>query len=156
MIKHAHANATPALVIGWLADLSETHLVAAILPPGTVGDGGEFLKIAQADNVTAGRPPVTHWHACDLTIPPLPMVKPDADDVKAQMVARLNEALCNNTESLSSRMDAVLDLCVMADEEEPSQEDWGMLCGAPLMGAGHQDGVERRTDIATGTIIGGG
>jgi len=84
--------------------------------------GVYYLSLAAGENLFP-------WFAEQrLTIHPLPLVQPDAEDVKAQMVTRLNQAVRDDTESLSSRMDAARDVCAMADEEEFSQDDWGTLC----------------------------
>ncbi|MCK4323389.1 MAG: hypothetical protein KAW89_02585, partial [Armatimonadetes bacterium] len=97
-----------------------------------------YLSLAAGENLFP-------WFAeRGITVHPLPLVKPDAEDVKTQIVARLNEALRDDTESLSSRVDAARNLCTMADEEEFSQDDWGALYAA-LKLAKHGD---KRADKA--------
>ncbi|UCH36076.1 MAG: GNAT family N-acetyltransferase [Armatimonadota bacterium] len=65
-----------------------------------------------------------------VTVHPLPVVKPDAKDIEARMAARLNQALRDESESLSSRMDAALDLAAMKATNGLPADDWGALCAA--------------------------
>ena len=69
-----------------------------------------------------------------MTVHPFPIVKPEARNVKSRMVARLNEALRDDSEALSSRMDAAMDLAGMAKHTQLKQDDWGTLCAALKLG----------------------
>ncbi len=71
-----------------------------------------------------------------LTVHPLPIVKPTATIVKSRMMARLNEAMRDEAESLSSRMEAALDLVAIGQEKDwllpgaKRADDWSRLCHA--------------------------
>jgi GNAT superfamily N-acetyltransferase len=71
-----------------------------------------------------------------LTVHPLPIVKPTARNIRTRMLRRLNEALRDDREALSSRLEAATDLIVMGKEKDwrPPRgrrpDDWSRLCQA--------------------------
>jgi GNAT superfamily N-acetyltransferase/putative sterol carrier protein len=71
-----------------------------------------------------------------LSVHPLPTVKPTARNIRQRMSRRLNEALRDDAGTLSSRLDAALDLVSMGKEKDwlPPRanrpDDWTRLCRA--------------------------
>jgi len=102
-------------------------------------DAGEYLPCHYAWpsdhtiyhlSIAAGKDFFPWFAERGLTVHPLPIVKPDAKDVKGQMLNRLNKVLRDETESLSSRLDAAYDLCTIGSEKDFGTDECGALCSA--------------------------
>lgn len=142
---------------------SALNKLASLMPGKPGGPHPDAAYVWPSDrgiyylSLAAGRDLFPWFGERGITVHPVPMVKPEAKDWHARLWERLQQAMRDARESLSSRMDAALDLAGMKAKDKDAKlkhtakDDWAALVDALV----HARRADRRAAKLLGALVSG-